>query len=271
MPNLFETRVRRLTVDCAACSGLCCVALYCRKADGFPADKAADIPCRHLAPDFRCAIHPRLADLGMKGCLAYDCFGAGQQATRLCQPHGDWRAHPEGAQPLFQTFSVLFQLHQMLCYLLDAAAACPDEDLSPALEELMAEQEGVALRGSGALLAMDLADYRTRVNRVLQAACRRLSPTPAGGGDFLGRNFRRASLDGRDFSMALLIGANLEGCSLAGASFLGADLRDANVKNTDLSACHFLTQMQVNAARGNGATRLPPRLSRPTTWSHHGA
>ena len=82
----------------------------------------------------------------------------------------------------------------------------------------------------------------------------------------MGKNFKRANLDGKDFSMSFLIMANLEGCSLKGTNFLGADLRDTNIQNTDLSESIFLTQMQVNAARGNKATQLPKHLTKPTTW-----
>lgn len=39
--------------------------------------------------------------------------------------------------------------------------------------------------------------------------------------DYTSRNFKKAVLDGQDFSMSLLIAANLEGCSLRGANFLG--------------------------------------------------
>jgi uncharacterized protein YjbI with pentapeptide repeats len=66
--------------------------------------------------------------------------------------------------------------------------------------------------------------------------------------------------------MALMIAANLEGCSLRGTNFLGADMRDANIKNTDLSSCVFLTQMQINSAKGNRNTKLPGNLSYPDSW-----
>ena len=67
---------RRLRPDCQSCCGLCCVALYFAKADGFPADKAAGTPCRQLTDDFRCALHDELAARGLHGCAAYDCLGA---------------------------------------------------------------------------------------------------------------------------------------------------------------------------------------------------
>jgi len=53
---------------------------------------------------------------------------------------------------------------------------------------------------------------------------------------------------------------------LCGVNFLGADLRDCNVKDADLTDALFLTQAQINAAIGNAATQLPPRLLRPSHW-----
>lgn len=66
--------------------------------------------------------------------------------------------------------------------------------------------------------------------------------------------------------MSLLIGSNFNGCSFNKASFLGADMRDANLKNADLSGSIFLTQMQINSAKGNSNTKLPSHISRPKTW-----
>ena len=66
--------------------------------------------------------------------------------------------------------------------------------------------------------------------------------------------------------MACLIAADLRGADVYGANFLGADLRDANLGDTDLSQCLFLTQIQLNAARGNKNTRLPAFLQRPAGW-----
>ena len=52
-----------------------------RSAD-FAFDKAAGEPCRHLEDDHLCGIDARLVDSGMRGCVAYDCFGAGQTVTQ---------------------------------------------------------------------------------------------------------------------------------------------------------------------------------------------
>jgi uncharacterized protein YjbI with pentapeptide repeats len=67
--------------------------------------------------------------------------------------------------------------------------------------------------------------------------------------------------------MSLLIASIFEGCSFNGANFLGADTRDTNFNSADLSDAVFLTQGQINSAKGNLVTKLPSNLSRPITWA----
>ncbi|WP_435798157.1 pentapeptide repeat-containing protein [Streptomyces decoyicus] len=50
------------------------------------------------------------------------------------------------------------------------------------------------------------------------------------------------------------------------ADLIGADLRDADLGGADLTGALFLTQAQLNAAKGDAATRLPAALSRPAHW-----
>jgi uncharacterized protein YjbI with pentapeptide repeats len=54
---------------------------------------------------------------------------------------------------------------------------------------------------------------------------------------------------------------------LGTADLLGADLRAADVRGADLSRVLFLTRPQVEAARGDAATRLPVAVSAPTRWA----
>lgn len=49
--------------------------------------------------------------------------------------------------------------------------------------------------------------------------------------------------------------------------FIGADLRDANLNGANLSTSMFLTQMQVNSAKGNGKTILPAHIQKPSHWN----
>jgi uncharacterized protein YjbI with pentapeptide repeats len=51
------------------------------------------------------------------------------------------------------------------------------------------------------------------------------------------------------------------------ADLIGADFRDADIRGADLTGSIFLTQAQINAAKGDAATKLPPLLIRPSHWS----
>lgn len=260
---------KSLNIDCEKCCGLCCVALYCMKTDGFPENKAAGVPCRHLRSDFRCDIHDRLAEQKMKGCLGYDCFGAGQKVTQKMGENGNWKTNPQKAKEQFQVFTVVFQLHQMAWYLLEALALSSDQKQQTEITALIVENEQLTAEAEDAILNTDVAAYREKVNGVLKQISRQVAGLPddkKASKDFFGKNLSSKNFDGKDFSMALMIAANLEGASLRGTNFLGADLRDANIKNTDLSKSLFLTQMQINAASGNEKTILPKNLVRPSHW-----
>lgn len=265
--NSYVDLEAALRIDCEKCSGLCCVALYCMKTDGFPENKEAGVPCKHLRPNFRCSIHAHLEKKKMKGCLAYDCFGAGQKVTQL-YGHENWQTHPNKTSEIFQTFMIVQKLYQMAWYLLDAWSVVGDEQLKAAIAALLAENRQITAGTPATMRLADIADYQTRVNQMLKTSSAQLAAASfqTNRKDFLGKNFKKANLDGQDFSMALLIAANLTGCSLKRSNFLGADLRDANIKDCDLSEAVFLTQMQINAAQGNGKTQLPPRLVRPASW-----
>lgn len=251
-----------LRIDCSRCCGLCCAALYFAKSEGFPADKPAGTPCGNLLPDFRCAVHADLAATGRKGCRAYDCFGAGQKVTQETYRGKSWRVAPALASQQFDVFLLMYQLHQMLWYLLEAARLAPGTDA----EDLLEETEHMTRFSPENLLTLDLEAHRRRVNRLLRVCCK--AGDPQGRPKHLiGKRFKRANLDGRDFSMALLLAADLTGCSLRETNLLGADLRDARLDDADLSQSLFLTQGQINAAGGNAGTRLPPALTRPISWS----
>lgn len=256
----------RLKINCEKCSGLCCVALYCMKIDGFPANKETGVPCQYLRPDFHCDIHAKLGSKNMRGCLAYDCFGAGQKVTQNLFPKVDWKNNPDHANEIFQVFQIIFQLHQMEWYLLEALSLTDDAHLKSDIKSFISENERLTSLPLDEILHLNIESYRLDVNKILKQLSSMISCNEKNGKDYLGQNFKHANLNHRDFSMALLIAADFEGCSLLGANFLGADMRDANIKNTDLSSSVFLTQMQINSAKGNANTKLPYRILRPISW-----
>lgn len=86
------------------------------------------------------------------------------------------------------------------------------------------------------------------------------------GADLIGAKLAGANLRGANLRGAYLIGADLRDADLRTADLLGADLRGADVSGADLTGSLFLTQSQVNAARGDLTTRLSPTLGHPPHW-----
>ncbi|WP_326694600.1 pentapeptide repeat-containing protein [Streptomyces sp. NBC_01766] len=271
---------RQLTLqgDCANCFGLCCVALPFAASADFAADKRAGQPCTHLRTDFRCGIHTRLRDQGFPGCTVYDCFGAGQQVSQVTFGGQDWRQAPETAQQMFDTFPVVRQLHELLWYLTEALTLDPARPLHPELRRLLDATEALTHGTPEALADLDVAAHRAEVN-VLLLRTSELVRAGAGAGptgrkkknrrgaDLMGARLRGADLRGADLRGACLIAADLTGADLRTADFIGADLRDTDLTGADLTGCFFLTQPQLNAARGDATTKLPPSLVRPAHWT----
>ncbi|WP_255638028.1 pentapeptide repeat-containing protein [Amycolatopsis sp. DSM 110486] len=261
-----------LTADCGSCFGLCCVALTFTRSADFAMDKAAGEPCVNLEPEFGCGIHDRLRDKGFSGCTVYDCFGAGQKISQITFAGRDWRGEPGGAKQMFAALPVMRQLHELLWYLTEARSLDVTRELHAGLDAALAETGQLTLTDPGTLLALDVAEQRARVDVLLQATSRLVRDGVHGkkkdrrGADLMGAKLANADLRGANLRGAYLIAADLRGADLRQADLIGADLRDADVRGADLTACLFLTQSQVNAARGDATTRLTERLSRPAHW-----
>ena len=262
-----------LRADCANCFGLCCVALtFIRSAD-FARDKPSGEPCRNLAADHRCGIHGRLRDAGYRGCTVYDCLGAGQKVSQVTFGGRDWRAAADGGAAMFAALPLMRQLHELLAYLAEIRdRGAPSGLRAEAVRELDRVEALTRLDPEG-LAALDLDAERRRVNPLLlraSAAVRARAPgRPAArrGADLVGARLRGADLRGADLRGALLIGADLGRADLRLADLIGADLRDTDLRGADLTGALFLTQAQVNAARGDTRTRIPTTLDRPAHWA----
>jgi uncharacterized protein YjbI with pentapeptide repeats len=260
---------RVLRADCERCVGLCCVASAFSASADFAIDKAAGQPCPNLQADFRCGIHAGLADLGFRGCVAYDCFGAGQRVSQETLAGADWRADPEIASGMFAAFSVVRQLHELLWYLTEALGLAATKPLHRELRAAREETDVLAGGDVAALGALDVAAHRLHMNVLLRSAsalARAGSPGPAldrRGADLVGADLRAVDLRGSDLRGAVLIRADLRGVDLALADLTGADLRDADLRGADLQDALFLTQSQLDSARGDRRTGPPPSLSHP--------
>jgi uncharacterized protein YjbI with pentapeptide repeats len=119
------------------------------------------------------------------------------------------------------------------------------------------------------LAAPDVAAHRARVAPLLRRASalvRGSAGADRAGADLIGADLRGDDLRRADLRNACLIGADLRGVDLGLADLIGADLRDADLCRADVSTALFVTQPQLNAARGDGATRIPASLERPPHW-----
>jgi hypothetical protein len=242
------------------------VALPFRESHGFAFAKDAGEPCRHLDGSYGCSIHARLRESGMSGCTAYECFGAGQHVSQVLYAGASWRGSADGGAEMFAVFAVVQRLHEMLVLLDQAAALAPQRDISRLRERVSAHTIG---RPEG-VLEVDLDRLSAEVGEVLREVSRSVRG-PDGeswsGADLAGQDLRTAALADADLRGALLLAADLRGVVLARTDLLGADLRDADLSGADLSSSLFVTQPQLNSARGNASTVLPAGLRRPIGWT----
>jgi hypothetical protein len=250
-----------LRADCGRCAGLCCVAPAFAKSADFAIDKPAGRACPNLAEDFRCGIHERLTESGFRGCVVFDCFGAGQQVTQVTFGGRDWRGAPEIAGRMFALLPIMRQIHELAWYVSRALELPAARRLRPRLRAALEETTALAGGTPGELLALDLPAYRDKVNPLLREASdlaragvggRRVDH---GGANLIGRRMRGAALRGASLRGAVLIGADLRGADLRTADFTGADLRGADLRGADLTGALFLTESQVTAAVTDETTR----------------
>lgn len=260
--------------DCERCFGLCCVALPFTASADFAIDKQAGKPCRNLRDDHRCGIHARLRQKGFNGCTVYDCFGAGQKVSQVTFGGQDWRTGSrEHARRMFDVFPVVRQLHELLWYLTEALALPAARPLHTELRGILDKTDELTRQAPEDLAALDVAAHRQDVN-VLLLKTSELARAGIGGrkknrrgADLMGARLKGADLRGANLRGAYLIAADLTGADLRGADLIGADLRDTDLTDADLTGAFFLTQPQLNAARGGAGTRLPGSVTRPVHWA----
>jgi uncharacterized protein YjbI with pentapeptide repeats len=251
---------------------LCCVAPAFSASADFAIDKDAGQPCPNLKPDFRCGIHDHLRQRGFPGCAAYDCFGAGQKVAQVTFGGQDWRRNPHIAVQMFGALTIMRQLHELLWYLSEALTLPSARSLHDQLSRALDETERLTRGSPGALAALDVGAHRRDVNALLLRASERARagarrrPADRRGADLIGKDLRGADLRAASLRGAYLIGADLSGADLRMADVTGADFRSADLSGADLTDSIFLTRSQLQAARGDLRTKLPPSLTRPPHW-----
>ncbi|MEC0242563.1 pentapeptide repeat-containing protein [Paenibacillus dokdonensis] len=270
-----------LHADCENCFGLCCAALPFSSSSDFAFDKDAGTPCQNLRTDFRCSVHDSLRQRGMRGCTVYDCFGAGQKVSQITYEGRDWRQAPDTAKQMFGVFPIMWQLHELLWYLTEALTLQHARPIFDDLRVALEETDRLTQKNPESLLEINISIYRAEINTLLlrtselvredarnkhKGSLGHTKKIQSRGADLIGAKLRNADLRYQSFRGAYLIAADLSGADLRVTDLIGADLRDADLKGADLTGSIFLTQAQINSAKGDAGTKLPSSLTRPSHW-----
>ncbi|WP_242450787.1 pentapeptide repeat-containing protein [Priestia endophytica] len=271
LENKVEVQ-KALSSDCTSCFGLCCVALPYAKSADFAFDKDGGTPCRNLQDHYLCGIHDNLIQEGFRGCVAYECFGAGQKVSRIIYKGKEWKGNKQYAEQMFSVYPIVQQLHEMLSYLYEAMSYEETKSIHTELREMFRETEKMTEQSPEEILHIDIAGHRAKVNMLLLQTSELVRPQITHkkkrkySSDYIGAKLRKAKLKGENLRGALLIAADLREADLRFTDLIGADFRDADLSGADLTGSLFLTQAQVNAAKGNSHTKLPPSLKIPDHW-----
>lgn len=272
--------LNNLSADCENCFGLCCVALPYGKSADFAFDKVGGTSCPNLQSDYRCGIHKNLRKKGFRGCTVYECFGAGQKVSQITYGGNDWRNNPALAKEMFDVFPIMQQLHEMLCYLNEALGLKDAQPIYKDLQVALEETENLTNLSPKSIIDINVPAHRATVNDLLlrtselvrAKVSRKVNKNPKNknkinrGSDLIGANLRGVDLKGANLRGALLIASDLRGSDMRVTDLIGADLRDADLSGANLTGSIFLTQAQVNSAKGDSNTKLPPSLSFPDHW-----
>jgi hypothetical protein len=259
-----------LAADCSRCVGLCCVVPAFVASSDFAFSKPAGVACRHLAADASCSIHDRLIPSGFPGCVAYDCFGAGQRVVALFGGGGR-------SARMLSAYETVRQLHELLWYVADALSRSAAAPVHGALAQARSAIEAAVAGGPSSIEATDPAAHRATVAPLLRRASAltraqsdagsvrqnargtdgaspepgsadRPGANPVGrdparddlaGPDVAGRDPARddlagPDLAGRDPARDDLVGPDLAGRDLVGRDLVGRDLLGADLSTASL-------------------------------------
>ncbi|MFY4775674.1 pentapeptide repeat-containing protein [Metabacillus sp. RGM 3146] len=265
-----------LQADCEQCFGLCCTALPYAKSADFAFNKDGGMPCISLQSDYRCSIHSNLRNNGFRGCAVYECFGAGQKVSQVTYNGCSWRDNSALAKEMFDVFPIMQQLHEMLSYLNESLQREEAKPIYSDLQDVFEKTESLTNLSPPFILELDVTAHRMIVNELLlktsELVRANISPKKKSkqnrGSSLIGAKLKGADLKGTSLRGALLIAADLREADMRVCDMIGADLRDADLSGADLTESIFLTQAQVNSAKGDRYTKLPRLLSTPEHWKH---
>lgn len=125
-----------LHADCDKCADLCCVAYAFDAGQGFGHDKETDSVCSNLKPVSGCRIHDDLSGQGFRGCVRYDCSGAGVRVTQEMFRGRSWRDDPALLGPMCAALRALAPAHEQAGLLDQALSLDLPKDVSERCAQL---------------------------------------------------------------------------------------------------------------------------------------
>lgn len=158
-----------LKPDCARCAALCCIALAFDKSEAFPIDKPNGEPCPNLKACGQCQIYETREAEGYRGCIAFDCHGAGQRVTQDVFSGKSWQQDPALLPDMIDAFVILRRIHEQLV-LLHQARRLPLTD--DELERLCALVEALSPQGEWTqadLRALPVGDVESDIRAFLMS------------------------------------------------------------------------------------------------------
>ena len=256
-----------LRADCGSCFGLCCVAPAFAASADFAIDKPAGTPARTCRPTTAAAIHADLRERGFPGCTVYDCFGAGQQVSQVTFGGRRLAGRPRARRAdVRRVRRSMRQLHELLWYLAEALALPRPRPLRRRARRRASPRPSAQAgwrrtaprsRRGGAPGARERPAAREAASWSEPTSRGRGARRPARRRPDRGRPAQAPTCAAPTCAARYLIGADLRGADLRLADLIGADLRGADLRGADLAGALFLTQSQVNAARGDERDRAP--------------
>src|SRR5262249_39094758 len=145
--------------------------------------------------------------------------------------------------------------------------------LADELRQAFDDTRAMTMLPGEALVTVDVNAARIQVNPLLTRASEAARATVPGpradrrGADLAGADLAGADLRGASLRGAYRRGANPRGADRRRADIPGADVRGADLSGANLTDALFLTQSQLEAATGDGRTKLSPPLQRPAHWA----
>ena len=133
----------------------------------FAFDKPAGVACKHLEGQ-GCGIHSDLEAKGLRGCVQYQCDGAGQRVVQAVFAGHSWQDDPALLPPMLEAFVRMRLVHGLLA-LLETAKALPLPEARQAELEALVVQLSPKTWAPETLAAFERSDVPKAVRGFLRS------------------------------------------------------------------------------------------------------